>query len=87
MEKYEYQNFTDIAEQLYATIEEFLAHFTKYPTDVAIGICDETRKIVMDSPSKIPAEYKQYSIADFIMTNEKGLYEPDTKVIFGEERK
>ncbi|MBO7586457.1 MAG: hypothetical protein J6T13_04685 [Bacteroidales bacterium] len=85
MEKYDYQQFKDIAEELCKTIEEYLAHHTQYPTDVVVGIDDKTRKILLDSPGKLPAEYKQYSIADFIMINESGLYEPDTKVIFGEE--
>ena len=84
MEKYDYQRFKDIAEDLCNTIEEYLAHHTQYPTDVVVGISDETRKILLDSPDKLPVEYKQYSIADFIMINENGLYEPDTKVIFGD---
>ena len=84
MEKYDYQNFKDIAEALVKTIDEYLKHHTQYPTDVVVGICDETRKIVLDSPHKLAPEYKQYSIADFIMINEQGLYEPDEKFIFGE---
>ena len=83
MEKYDYQNFTDIADTLKQTIEEYLVHHTQYPTDVVVGICDETRKIVLDSPGKLAPEYKQYSIADFIMINESGLYEPDVKMIYG----
>ncbi len=42
----------------------------------------ETFDIILDSPSKIPEGYRRHNIADFILTNEKGLYEPDEKVIF-----
>ncbi len=84
MEKYIYQNFKEEAEALNNKIEDFLAHHTQYPTDVAVGICKATHSVVLDSPHKIAPEYVQFSIADFIMINEKGLYEPDTKVIFGE---
>lgn len=83
MEKYNAQNYADIAEKLNQHIEDFLAHHTQYPTDVAVGICDETRDIKLDSPGKLAPEYKQFSIADFIMINDKGYYEPDQKVIFG----
>ena len=85
MEKYDYQSFTDIADTLKQTIGEYLAHHTQYPTDVVVGICNETRKIVLESPQKMAPEYRQYSIADFIMINESGLYEPDVRMIYGPE--
>lgn len=83
MEEYNAKKYADLAEQLQDKIADFLLHHTQYPTDVEVGICDETQTIILESPSKIPAEYHRFSIADFIMINEKGLYEPDKKVIFG----
>lgn len=83
MEKYIAENYQDIAENLLAQIKDFLIHHTQYPTDVVVGICDKTRNIKLDSPQKLAPEYKQYSIADFILINEKGLYEPDINMIFG----
>lgn len=85
MEKYNAKQFADIADNLCNNIQDFLDHPTHYYTDVTVGICEETRQIVLDSPSKIAPEFKQFSIADFILINEKGLYEPDLKVIYGEE--
>ncbi len=83
MQEYNAQKYADIAENLQQHIEEYLLHHTQYATDVVVGICDETRDIILDSPAKLPAGYGHFSIADFIMINEKGLYEPDVKVIFG----
>jgi len=85
MEKYNAQQFADIADNLRDNIQDFLKFPTHYTTDLVVGICEETRKIVLDSPNKIAPEYKQFSIADFILINEQGLYEPDLKVIYGEE--
>ncbi len=83
MQPYDARKYADIAEQLEQKIEDFLLHFTQYPTDVEVGIHEETHDIVLDSPAKIPTGYLQFSIADFIKTNEKGLYEADEKVIYG----
>lgn len=63
-------------------VDDFLHHFTSYATDLVVGIHPKTYDIILDSPNKIPEGYRQHSIADFILTNEKGLYEPDEKVIF-----
>lgn len=63
-------------------VDDFLHHFTSYATDLVVGIHPQTYDIILDSPNKIPEGYRQHSIADFILTNEKGLYEPDEKVIF-----
>ncbi len=63
-------------------VDDFLHHFTKYPTDLVVGIHSETFDVILDSPNKIPEGYRQHSIADFILTNPRGLYEPDEKVIF-----
>ena len=63
-------------------VDDFLHHFTSYATDLVVGIHPETFDIILDSPNKIPEGYRQHNIADFILTNEKGLYEPDEKVIF-----
>lgn len=62
-------------------VDHFLHHFTSYATDLEVGIHPETFDIILDSPSKIPDSYRRHSIADFILTNEKGLYEPDEKAI------
>ena len=63
-------------------VDDFLHHFTSYATDLEVGIHPETFDIILDSPSKIPASYRRHSIADFILTNARGLYEPDEKAIF-----
>ena len=63
-------------------VDHFLHHFTSYATDLEVGIHPETFDIILDSPNKIPEDYRRHSIADFILTNAKGLYEPDEKVIF-----
>ena len=63
-------------------VDHFLHHFTSYATDLEVGIHPETFDIILDSPNKIPEDYRRHNIADFILTNEKGLYEPDEKVIF-----
>jgi hypothetical protein len=63
-------------------IDEFLHHFTQYPTDVEVGIHPETFDIILDSPGKIPEGYRQHRIADFINIGIKNLYEPDEKAIF-----
>ena len=87
MEKYNAQKFADIADTLRDSIKDFLTYPTHYTTDVTVGICEATRKVVLDSPNKIAPEYTQFSIADFILINEQGLYEPDLKVIYGEEER
>ncbi len=63
-------------------VDDFLHHFTRYATDLEVGIHPETLDIILDSPSKIPEGYKRHSIADFILTNARGMYEPDEKAIF-----
>lgn len=85
MEKYNAQQFADIADNLRDSIQDFLKYPTHYATDVIVGICEETREILLDSPNKISSECKQFSIADFILINEQGLYEPDLKIIYGEK--
>ena len=72
----------DLGNELVNHIDDFLHHFTSYATDLVVGIHPQTYDIILDSPNKIPEGYRQHSIADFILTNEKGLYEPDEKVIF-----
>lgn len=62
-------------------VDHFLHHFTSYPTDLVVGIHPKTFDILLDSPHKIPCDYRQHNIADFILTNANGLYEPDEKVI------
>lgn len=63
-------------------VDDFLHHFTSYATDLVVGIHPETFDIILDSPNNIPEDYRRHSIADFILTNAKGLYEPDEKMIF-----
>ena len=63
-------------------VDDFLHHFTSYATDLEVGIHPETFDIILDSPNKIPESYRRHSIADFILTNARGLYEPDEKAIF-----
>ena len=63
-------------------VDDFLHHFTSYATDLEVGIHPETFDIILDSPNKIPDGYRRHSIADFILTNDRGLYEPDEKTIF-----
>lgn len=67
---------------LVSAIDDFLHNFTKYATDVVVGIQPQTFDIILDSPNKIPADYRQHSIADFILTNDRGMYEPDEKTAF-----
>lgn len=33
-------------------VDDFLHHFTKYPTDLLVGIHPETFDIILDSPTK-----------------------------------
>ena len=63
-------------------VDDFLHHFTSYATDLEVGIHPETFDIILDSPNKIPESYRRHNIADFILTNEKGLDEPDEKAIY-----
>ncbi len=70
------ERFHDIADQLYDTVKEYLGHHTQYPTDVELAINWDTREICIDSPSKFAAGFTQYSLSDFIIINEQGLYEP-----------
>ena len=67
---------------LVSAIDDFLHHFTSYATDVVVGIHPETFDIILDSPAKIPTDYRQHNIADFILTNDRGMYEPDEKMAF-----
>ena len=71
-----------LGNELEDKVDDCLHHFTSYATDLEVGIHPETFDIILDSPSKIPEGYRRHNIADFILTNEKGLYEPDEKVIF-----
>lgn len=63
-------------------VDDFLHHFTSYATDLEVGIHPETFDIILDSPGKISESYRRHNIADFILTNVKGLYEPDEKAIY-----
>ena len=73
---------TALGNALMNKVDDFLHHFTSYAPDLEVGIHPETFDIILDSPSKIPEDYRRHSIADFILTNAKGLYEPDEKAIF-----
>ena len=83
MEKYIAQDYKDIADEICNCVEHFLAHPTQYATDIVVAIDKQSRKVLLESPRKLSAEYTQFSIADFILTNEKGLYEPDLNFIYG----
>lgn len=72
----------ELGNALVDKVDDFLHHFTNYATDLEVGIHPETFDIILDSPNKIPENYRRHNIADFILTNERGLYEPDEKVIF-----
>lgn len=72
----------ELGNALVDKVDDFLHHFTSYTTDLEVGIHPETFDIILDSPNKIPENYRRHNIADFILTNERGLYEPDEKVIF-----
>ena len=87
MEKYIAQDYKDIADEICSSVEHFLAHPTQYATDIVVAIDKNSRKAIVESPQKISAEYTQFSIADFILTNEKGLYEPDLNFIYGDNAK
>ena len=76
------ETVTALSNALVNKVDDFLHHFTSYATDLEVGIHPETLDIILDSPHKIPEGYRHHNIADFILTNEKGLYEPDEKVIF-----
>ncbi len=67
---------------LVSAVDHFLHHFTSYATDVVVAINPNNFDIMIESPSKVPPVYRQHSIADFILTNDRGLYEPDEKTIF-----
>ncbi len=80
--EYKIENSTQLGNALVSAVDDFLHHFTRYATDVVVGINPTNLDIIIESPSKIPPVYRQHSIADFILTNEKGLYEPDEKTAF-----
>lgn len=80
--EYKIENSAQLGNALVSAVDDFLHHFTRYATDVVVGINPTNFDIIIESPSKIPPVYRQHSIADFILTNEKGLYEPDEKTAF-----
>ncbi len=80
--EYKIENSAQLGNALVSAVDDFLHHFTRYATDVVVGINPTNFDIMIESPSKIPPVYRQHSIADFILTNEKGLYEPDEKTAF-----
>lgn len=80
--EYKIENSAQLGNALVSAVDDFLHHFTRYATDVVVGINPTNFDIMIESPSKMPPVYRQHSIADFILTNEKGLYEPDEKTAF-----
>ncbi len=80
--EYHIENAAQLGNALVSAVDDFLHHFTRYATDVVVGINPNNFDIMVESPSKIPSVYRQHCIADFILTNDRGLYEPNEKTIF-----
>ena len=86
MEKYQSQDFQDIADDIYDLIVDFLAHPSQYYTDAVVAIDKGTRKVILESPRRLTDNYTQFPLADFILMGcEASLFEPDTTFIYGEK--
>ena len=81
-EEYKIETAAALGNALVNAVDDFLHHFTKYATDAVVAVNPTNFDIMIESPSKIPTVYRQHSLADFILTNEKGTYEVDEKTAF-----
>lgn len=76
------KNVNELSSDIYEAVDHFLAHYLDYATDIVLAVNARTLEVKVESPKKLSADYTQYSIADYILTNDKGLYEADSKAAF-----
>lgn len=74
------QDLKSFENQIFDKVQEYLDN--PYPEDATLGICNETKEIVIDSENNINGKFDKYKITTLIRTDEQNKPEPDCDAIY-----